>query len=142
MNLSPGMVVTVYFEGAHAAKRRPALVVSTDLYHSTRPDIIVAVLTTNVSNATTPTDYVLQDWTSAGLRYPTAFRAYFECPETDEILSIIGKLSDRDWLEVQAGCGSRLPWRDFTRFAASRQKLPRLPFSASRATMPRIFAVA
>ncbi|MSU76587.1 MAG: type II toxin-antitoxin system PemK/MazF family toxin [Gemmataceae bacterium] len=90
MNLSPGMVVTVYFEGAHTPKRRPALVVSTDLYHATRPDIIVAVLTTNLPVANTPTDYILQDWAPAGLRYPSAFRAYFECSDASDILSTIG----------------------------------------------------
>lgn len=46
----PGDVVTVNFPGALGAKRRPALVVSTDTYHKTRPDVILAL-----ANTSTPT---------------------------------------------------------------------------------------
>ena len=47
-------------------------------------------------------DYFLKDWVKAGLRVPTAFRSYFETFELAEIIHLIGHLSDRDWLEVQA----------------------------------------
>lgn len=75
-SISPRIVVTVDFPGATGVKRRPALIISTDLYHRTRPDIIIGVLTSQVSAATQPTDYILQDWSAAGLRLPTAFRTY------------------------------------------------------------------
>ena len=99
---SPGTVVSVLFPGAHQSKRRPAVVVSTDTYQATRPDVVVALLTTNVANATGPTDYVLQDWTAAGLHRLSAFRAYFETLPATAILREIGHLSDRDWQEVQS----------------------------------------
>src|SRR5919108_4650221 len=66
----PGDVVTVDFVGATGVKRRPAVVVSSRFYHAHRPDLILAVLTTQVITATAPTDYVLQDWAAAGLRRP------------------------------------------------------------------------
>jgi len=50
----PGDVVTVDFPGALGIKRRPAVVVSTDTYHTTRPDVILAVLTSRVAGATAP----------------------------------------------------------------------------------------
>lgn len=50
---------------------------------------------------TTPTDYVLQDWTAAGLRYPSAYRSYLLTLD-DGSLPSIGRLSERDWQEVQA----------------------------------------
>ncbi|MCS6862897.1 MAG: type II toxin-antitoxin system PemK/MazF family toxin [Abditibacteriales bacterium] len=68
-----GDVVLVDFMGAVAVKRRPAVVVSSDTYHTHRPDIIVCPLTTQLAAATTPMDYVLQDWAAAGLRAPSAF---------------------------------------------------------------------
>ncbi len=68
----PGDVVTIDFAGALGVKRRPAVVVSSDLYHASRPDVILGVLTTNVGTATTATDYLLQDWQSAGLRAASA----------------------------------------------------------------------
>jgi mRNA interferase MazF len=72
----PGDVVTVLFTGAVSTKRRPAVVISTSLYHAHRPDVIVGLLTTNVAAATTPTDYLLKDWMAANLRHPSAFRCY------------------------------------------------------------------
>ena len=92
----PGDVVTVDFQGATGVKRRPAVVLSSSLYHSTRPDLILCVLTSNVGSATTPTDYVLMDWQAANLRSPTAFRAYFSMALVSDVRKI-GRLSDRDW---------------------------------------------
>ncbi|MBX9622446.1 MAG: type II toxin-antitoxin system PemK/MazF family toxin [Gemmataceae bacterium] len=90
-----------YLPGAQQAKRRPAVVVSTDLYHATRPDVVVSVLTTQLGGATTPTDYLLRDWRAAGLRFPSAFRAYIGTVVAAHPV-LIGHLTDRDWVEVQA----------------------------------------
>ncbi len=97
-----GEIVTVNFQGATGIKRRPAIIVSTDEYHKTRPDVILAVITTQISSANSITDYLLQDWKTAGLHKPSAFRAYFGTYDKREIASVIGKVSDRDWHEIQA----------------------------------------
>jgi mRNA interferase MazF len=96
-----GDVVTVDFVGATGTKRRPAVVVSSSLYHQHRPDLVVGVLTSQVARATTPVDYVLVDWANAGLRQPSAFRAYFGMA-TPRAVRVIGHLSARDWEGVQA----------------------------------------
>ena len=96
---SPGDVVTVDFPGATGKKRRPAVVVSSDVYHSERPDLILGILTTNLPSAT---DYVLQQWSAAGLRAPSAFRSYFGMALPADV-HVIGHLSDRDWLAVKDG---------------------------------------
>ena len=96
----PGDVVTVDFVGATGVKRRPAIVVSSDLYHSHRPDLILAVLTTQVAAATAPTDCALQDWSAAGLHSPSAFRAYLGMALPSDVYRI-GHLSSRDWQAVQ-----------------------------------------
>src|SRR5260370_13385219 len=99
--LRPGDVVLEWFQGAQGRKRRPTVVISTDLYHAHRPDIILAVLTTQLRQATTPLDYVLQDWAAAGLHQPSAFRVYLDMADPADVVRI-GRLSDRDWQEVQA----------------------------------------
>ena len=99
--IKPGDVVILRYPGAQKAKRRPGIAVSTDLYHATRPDVIVALVTTQFRGAVGPTDYILQDWSAAGLRRASAFRAYLHM-FVPVALRIIGHLSDRDWLEVQA----------------------------------------
>jgi mRNA interferase MazF len=100
--LKPGAVVTVDFPGVTGVKRRPAVVVSSATYHSTRPDAVFAVVTSQVTTATTPSDYVLQDWAAAGLRQPSAFRSFLVTLPAASIVAVIGQLSDRDWQEVQA----------------------------------------
>ena len=48
----PGDVV-----GATGTKRRPPVVVSSALYYQHRPDLVLGVLTSQVSRATTPLDF-------------------------------------------------------------------------------------
>jgi hypothetical protein len=44
----------------------------------------------------TPTDYLLQDWSKAGLRHPSAFRSFLATlPAT--AATPIGHCSERDW---------------------------------------------
>jgi len=98
--LKPGDVVTVKFPGVEGVKRRPGVVVSTELYHRTRPDIILGLLTSQVINTNLPSDHVIQDWQTAGLNKPSVFRAFLATmPAT--AFTVIGRLSDRDWEAVQ-----------------------------------------
>lgn len=99
--IRPGDVVTVVFPGAVSIKRRPAIVVSTVLYHQSRPDVILCLVTSQVQAANTPTDYLLQDWAQAGLRQPSAARMFLVTVPASDV-SAIGRLSERDWHEVQA----------------------------------------
>ena len=99
--MKPGDIVTVDFPGITGIKRRPVVVVSTPLYHRYRPDVIVAVITSQTSAGNTPLDYELQDWQQAGLRRPSAFRAFLATlPERSAIP--VGRCSDCDWEEIQA----------------------------------------
>ncbi len=97
----PGDVVTVDFTGATGIKRRPAVVVSSDEYHQNRPDVIVGAVTGQVQATTSPTDYVIKDWASAGLRKASAFRAYLGMARADSVKPI-GRLTRDDWHGVLA----------------------------------------
>jgi mRNA interferase MazF len=97
----PGDVVVAYFLGAQGRKWRPAVVVSTDVYHANGSDLILGEITTQLAKARAPTDYILQDWAGAGLRQPSAFRVCFSMDLQSRVRPI-GRLSDRDWQEVQA----------------------------------------
>jgi mRNA interferase MazF len=97
----PGDVVLTPFVGADGVKQRPAVVVSSDVYHACRPDVILGLLTSQVTKATLPTDHILVDWAAAGLHLPTAFRSYFTTRRVSDVVAQIGVLSARDWGEVQ-----------------------------------------
>lgn len=101
----PGDIVTANFAGATGVKRRPMVVLSSDVYHANRPDLVLGVLTTQLSAATTPTDYILQDYAAAGLRKASAFRAYFGMATPSDV-QVVGQVSDRDWKGIQL-CVSR-----------------------------------
>ena len=99
--LKPGDVVAVDFPGVTGVKRRPAVVISTVEYHTHRPDVIVGILTSQTTSATTPLDYLLQDWSAAGLRRASAFRTFLATlPAT--AARHIGHCSERDWQMIQA----------------------------------------
>ncbi len=99
--VEPGDVVTVDFPGTLGTKRRPAVVVSTETYHASRPDVILALQTSQTTKAASPTDYILQDWSIAGLRNASALRSFLATVPASSV-SVVGHLSSRDWQEVQA----------------------------------------
>ena len=99
--MTAGEIVLVNFQGARGIKRRPTVVVSTDSYNQTSPDVVWAVITTPIDSANLPTDYLLKDWHNAGLHKESAFRAYFGTYEQNSYFPVVGKLTDRDWEEVQ-----------------------------------------
>jgi mRNA interferase MazF len=102
ISLDPGEVVLVNFPGAEGIKRRPAIVISSPTYHAARPDLILGLVTTQISAATGPTDCLLQDWEEAGLRQRSAFRTYLATMPQAQVIAPIGQLSDRDWQAVCA----------------------------------------
>ncbi len=98
--MKAGTVVIANFLGATGIKCRPALIISTALYRIERPDVILTIITSQVTKSHAKTDYILQDWLAAGLSQPSAVRVYLGMKMLSE-LSEIGKLSDRDWSKVQ-----------------------------------------
>ena len=73
---NPGDVVVIDFPGVTGVKRRPTVVLSSPIYHASRPDLIVCLITSQTI-ASGPTDYGLQDWAQAGLRVLSVFRSFF-----------------------------------------------------------------
>jgi mRNA interferase MazF len=98
--MNPGEVVWIDFPGVVQTKRRPAVILSSASYHATRPDVIIGLITSQIVKATAPTDHVLKDWHSAGLRVPSAFRAFLVTLPQSSIRSTMGELSPADWSQV------------------------------------------
>lgn len=72
VSVKPADFVMADLPGVTGVKRRPAVVLSTRDYHTFHRDVILGAITTNLAVATTPTDYVIADWATAGLRRPSA----------------------------------------------------------------------
>lgn len=99
--IKAGDVVVVDYPGVSGSKTRPAIVVSSDLYNSEHPDIILGLVTTQIHQAKDSTDYILQDWKKAGLNFASAFRCFLSTIPSSQV-TIIGHLSDKDWQQIQS----------------------------------------
>lgn len=98
--MNAGQVVWVEFPGVVQTKRRPAVVLSSAAYHNSRPDVIVGLITSQTSKSSAPTDYLIADWRSAGLRLPSAFRAFVVTLPRSAVISTMGTLTPTDWNQV------------------------------------------
>ena len=52
--MRPGDVVYGEFPGAQGLKRRPCVVISTEYYQGERPDVLLAVITSQLRQALSP----------------------------------------------------------------------------------------
>ena len=101
MKVKSGDVVTVDFPAVTGIKRRPAVVLSSEIYHINRPDVIVGLITSQTKNLGV-TDYVLQDWKTAGLRVLSIFRSFIVTLPHSANLLVIGHLSEQDWQGIRS----------------------------------------
>ena len=99
MIVQSGDLITVDFPGATGIKRRPAIILSSDTYHALRPDIIIGLITSQTKNLGA-TDYLLQDWSMAGLRVESVFRSFIVTLPKSTGMIKIGQVSDRDWSAI------------------------------------------
>jgi mRNA interferase MazF len=91
-----GDIVVADFPGALGLKRRPTVVLSSATYHATRPDVILGLITSQTASAVGATDYMLQDWSAAGLHRPSAFRVFLVTLPRSAVSAKIGSLTKRD----------------------------------------------
>jgi mRNA interferase MazF len=101
MAFDAGEVVLVPFpyRDRQAEGTRPAVVVSGQTYNQSGDVVVAAVTSRPVRFAT---DYALLDWRAAGLQFPSTVRMLLATTADSRIVHVIGRLSDRDWAEVQA----------------------------------------
>jgi mRNA interferase MazF len=94
---SRGDVVLVNFlfsEGA-GAKRRPAVLVSSQAYQSGRREVIAAAVTSNTDRILDG-DSLLNHWQAAGLLFPSVATGVIRTIKQGMITRTLGSLSHRD----------------------------------------------
>lgn len=94
------VLVPFPFSDLSTKKVRPAIIVSGSLYNDSKPDLILAALTSKVASATGPLDYVLSDWQAANLHYPSALKPVLFTLDPARVLHCIGALTPRGLAEV------------------------------------------
>ena len=97
-----GQIVLVefgYSEGI-GSKKRPALVLSTESYHQSRHEVIVAAITSNISREL-PGDTLLKRWREAGLLFPSVVTGIVRTIKANLIVRTLGALPQQDLQRVE-----------------------------------------
>ena len=103
--LKRGMVVLVPFpfSDLSGSKKRPALVVSTDLYNAAGLDILIAQITSRVNAPPRPGDHLIVRWQKAGLLVPSLLRSRPTTLEATQVIRVMGQLVPEDMSAVSRG---------------------------------------
>lgn len=64
------VLVNFLFADESGVKRRPAVIMSTDTYHQSRQEVIIAAITSNVGRLLVG-DHPIAGWQEAGLLFPS-----------------------------------------------------------------------
>lgn len=100
-----GDVVLVPFDftDRSGSKWRPAVVISTERYNRTTPDVLIASITGNLNAIPHPGDHVLDEWQAAGLVKPSLAQTKLATIEASMIGRRLGRLSQADILALNDG---------------------------------------
>jgi len=90
------VLVALTFSAGIGSKVRPAVVISTDLYHHNWNELLVVEVSSQPPRTLRPTDCDLIDWHSAGLSRPSWSRSGVVKVAFTLIQARLGHLTDRD----------------------------------------------
>lgn len=102
MAFQRGEIVLILFPFTNltATKTRPAVIVSGELYHRHRSELLMAYVSSQMAKVNPLLDYSLADWKIAGLPKPSFVRPKIAAIEASLVVHQVGKLSPRDLAEV------------------------------------------
>lgn len=84
------------FTDQSGVKKRPAVVVSSNLYHAGRRDLIILAITSQIRMPLGFGEALVADWQSAGLLKPSVFKPVLTTIEQTRVLRVMGALSTAD----------------------------------------------
>ena len=93
------VVVPFPFTDRDASRRRPALVVLSQSFHTRHRQLILAMITS--AGTGWPSDVSIRRWQEAGLHVPCKVRLKLFTLDGDRIVRRIGKLSEEDGIAVR-----------------------------------------
>lgn len=93
------VLVSFVFTDESGAKLRPALVISSDAYHASRQEVIIAAITSNVRRRLVG-DHRVADWRAAGLLFPSVVTGIYRTIKETAIMRRLGTLARRDQIAV------------------------------------------
>jgi mRNA interferase MazF len=89
------VLVSFIFADETGVKRRPAVIVSSDTYHTGRDETIIAAITSRTDRVLTG-DHLIADWQDAGLLFPSVATSIIRTIKQDMINRRLGSLQMQD----------------------------------------------
>jgi mRNA interferase MazF len=99
------VLVPFPFTSQAASKKRPAVVVSNRVYSTTRPDIVLMAITSQLHANAGLSEIPVAEWQSAGLLKPSTVKPVFATLEQQLVLRRLGSLEPGDQTALRAGIG-------------------------------------
>jgi mRNA interferase MazF len=93
------LVNFVFTEGS-GARRRPAVVLSSDDYHWGRQEAIIAAITSNTGRLLVG-DHLISDWQNAGLLFPSVATGIIRTIKQTMIIRRLGIISSSDMQAIE-----------------------------------------
>jgi mRNA interferase MazF len=102
MPYSRGDVILVPFpfSDLSGGKKRPGVVISADSHIRAQNDLIVAQISSQVSNPVPPDEYKIVDWHHIGLLFPSVVRPKLFTLEDSIVLKPLGHLPIAEMLQI------------------------------------------
>ena len=94
------VLVPFPFSDLSTTKVRPAVILSSAVYHKSEPDLLIGAITSQITGATQAVDHVLRDWKLAGLKFPSAFKPVIFTLDPKRVIHKVGRLSKTDLVQV------------------------------------------
>jgi mRNA interferase MazF len=105
-----GDVVLVRFPFTNQAafKQRPAVVVSNHAYNTSRPDVVIMAITSQLRSPSAPGETRIAQWQVANLLKPSAIKPVFATVEQSLLLKQLGTLQPEDQTALRGAIASVL----------------------------------
>ncbi|MBE7545684.1 MAG: type II toxin-antitoxin system PemK/MazF family toxin [Candidatus Kuenenia stuttgartiensis] len=94
------VLVPFPFSNQTIIKKRPAVIISSDVYNNTSSDIVIMAITGKTGNLTIG-ECLIEDWQSAGLLKPSSIKPAISTIEQSLVLKKLGKLSPKDLILME-----------------------------------------
>jgi mRNA interferase MazF len=90
------VLVPFPFTDLTTARKRPAIVVSSDAYHRERRDVIVMAVTSQSRPGASIGEFAVEGWKDAGLLKPSVIKPIVATIDRDLVFRKLGALRDDD----------------------------------------------
>ncbi len=93
------VLVSFVFAGETGVKQRPAVIISSAIYHQQRQEAIISAITSRVDRILVG-DHVINHWREAGLLFPSVATGIIRTIKQSMLVRKLGRISPDDLKEI------------------------------------------